>query len=225
MKCHDFENQLQDWLDGDLHPAQADRLRAHAEACPACAELARDYRALRRDLADLPAPELSPEQAQRLLAGARPRRRAWPAAATTAAAAMVLAAVFLPFADWKRVGPAAVTTETADITISLHQPRTVRLALASQRRLENATLELELPPGVTLQGRPDQRVLRWQTDIAAGENRLSLPLVAHEAGIQELVARIEHEGKSREVRLRLNAREADDAPPPRGGLESGRQRA
>lgn len=220
MKCSEFDNQVQDWLDGELNADQAAALQAHAEACPACRARAGEFRALRAALAGMPAPALSSERAERLLKTARPRRRMHPALA--AAAAFALAALILPFADWNRTGPEiGEAAATAEISVPLNQLRTVRLALSSQRTLDDATVVLELPPGVELQGRPAQRVLRWQTDISAGNNQLSLPLIAYKPGTGELVARIEHDGKSREMRLRLDARETGGISPTRGGLQLG----
>jgi hypothetical protein len=223
MQCHEFHNRLQDWLDGESSAAEADRLQTHAATCPACRARADEFRALRRALAALPAPALSAEQGERMLARARPRRRAWPMMAASAAAAAVLtAALLVPFADRDPATPSGAerAAPTAEIQVPLNRIRTVRLALSSRRTLENATVVLELPSEVTLQDRPEQRVLRWQTDIAAGNNRLSLPLIAHEAGVRELVARIEHGGKSQEMRIRLNTQESTSSPN-RGELQSG----
>ena len=42
MNCSDFEILLCDYLDGTLAPEQRRSVEAHRDACPACAELARD---------------------------------------------------------------------------------------------------------------------------------------------------------------------------------------
>lgn len=220
MKCHEFDNWMQDWIDGGLNVDQADALQAHAEACPACRARVEEFRALRAALADLPAPSLSAERAERLLAAARPRRRIHPGLA--AAAALALAALVLPFVDRDRLGsPIEATTAVAEVSVPLNRLQTVRLALSSQRMLNDATVVLEIPAGIELQGRPAQRVLRWQADISAGDNRLSLPLIAHEPGVRELVARIEHDGKSQEMRIRLNAHKDEANTPIRGELQPG----
>lgn len=221
MKCSEFDNQVQDWLDGELSADRAAALQAHAEACPDCRARVEEFRTLRAALAEMPAPALSGERTERLLRASRPRRRTMQPA-LAAAATFALAALILPFADWDRTGPATgETAATAEVSVPVNQLRTVRLALSSQRTLDDATVMIELPPGVELQGRPAQRVLRWQTDISAGNNQLSLPLIAHEPGTGELVARIEHDGKSREMRLRLDARETGETSPTRGGLRLG----
>lgn len=219
MKCSEFDNQVQDWLDGELSADRAAALQAHAEACPDCRARAGEFRVLRAALAGLPVPALSGERAERLLKTARPRR--WLHPALAAAAAFALAALVLPFADWDRTGSAnGEAAATAEVSVPLNQLRTVRLALSSQRTLDDATVVLELPPGVELQGRPAQRVLRWQTNISAGNNQLSLPLIAHEPGTGELVARIEHDGKSREMRIRLNAHNGNVSMPARERVQA-----
>lgn len=208
MECHEFEHNLQDWLDGDLNDERVARLEIHAESCSDCRSKARQFRVLRAALTDLPAPKLSARQMDRLLS--RAPRRKWPVLATATAAAALMAALVLPFADWSHTTATnGNTMAAAEIDVPLNQTRTVRLALSSRRDLTDATVVLELPAGVDLEGLPARRILSWQTDISAGENRLSLPLIAHEPGVRELVARIEHEGKSREMRIRLNTHEGE----------------
>lgn len=210
MTCQAFQDGLHDWFDGDVAPGQAAALREHSEECRSCQALVLELRALKAALAELPAPELSAERADRLLARVRTRSGlAWPAAATAAAAAVAVAALVVSLADGPRGVPgsdrATAASPVSEIELALHEPRTVRLGLSAEHALEGVLLVLELPPGVRLDGRPDQRILRWQTDLLAGANRLSLPLVADEPGVRELVARIEYQGRSREMRVRLRA--------------------
>lgn len=223
MNCHEFDNHLQDWLDGGLSADQAAALQAHADACPDCRARVEEFRTLRAALAELPAPALSAGRAEELLRASRRRRRLHPALA--AAATFLLAALILPFADWDHAGPTTgETVAITEVSVTLDRLQTVNLALSSKRALDDATMVLELPAGVELQGRPAQRVLRWHTDIEAGANRLSLPLIAHEPGVREMVARIEHGGKTQEMRIRLKANDEHESTvnaPARGELQSG----
>ncbi|MES1943814.1 putative transmembrane anti-sigma factor [Salinisphaera sp. PC39] len=201
MRCDDFRERVQDWLDGALPAAEAARLRDHAAACPRCAAIERDYRLLTEALGGLPAPEPPPRLTERLVRGAAPApSRGWRAAAV--AATVVLAIAALPWLG--RQAPVGAG-DPAAVRLVVDGDKTVSLSLASEKRLDGVTLTLVLPEHVELQGYPHERRLSWRTDLSAGENRLRLPLHARRAGSGELVARIEHGGKSRELRLRLDS--------------------
>lgn len=209
MRCDDFKERVHDWLDGRLPAAEAARLRDHAAACPRCAAIERDYRLLTEALGDLPAPEPPPRLTERLVRGAAPARsRGWRAAAV---ATVVLAIAALPWLG--RQAPVGAG-DPAAVRLAVDSDKTVSLSLASEQRLEGVTLTLVLPEHVALQGYPHERRLSWRTDLSAGENRLRLPLHARRAGSGELVARIEHGGKSRELRVRIQS-----MPPDHGRLE------
>ena len=102
ITCDQALDLLDPWLDGDLPPEEAGRLRAHLDRCPACAaELALAGR-IQRELRALPQPDCPPEVIQRVVRTGRgeivpfpPRTRTAPTMRTTrmriAAAAAVLA--------------------------------------------------------------------------------------------------------------------------------------
>ncbi|MBX7119051.1 MAG: zf-HC2 domain-containing protein [Gemmatimonadaceae bacterium] len=62
MRCPEFRSQQLSWLDAALDPSRAEAMRAHADACPACATYDRQVRAgllLARHLPPLrPSPKL-----------------------------------------------------------------------------------------------------------------------------------------------------------------------
>lgn len=98
MKCEDARNRLDDLVDGELAPAEADDVSAHLGSCAGCREQERALRALLAEAAALPR-ELRPERdlwpgiEARL--SARPAllrpRPAWRPAALAAAAAVLVA--------------------------------------------------------------------------------------------------------------------------------------
>jgi len=172
----------------------------HIDKCPNCrAELA-DYAALQNALRELPAPAPPPDLTERLWA-AQPRRRSrWPTLAVAASLLMALAALPVAF---RYIDNTPGKTYAAEVQLPLNQSERIELALSVPRDLAQVRLTLELPEHVELKGFPSQRVISWRTDLRAGNNRLALPVKANAAGSGELVARIEHNGKSREMRVRV----------------------
>jgi anti-sigma factor (TIGR02949 family) len=71
ISCVDASDFLEPYLDGDLPPREADRLREHLESCAACAaELALAGR-IQRELRSLPQPDCPPEVIERVVRAGR----------------------------------------------------------------------------------------------------------------------------------------------------------
>jgi hypothetical protein len=77
------------------------------------------------------------------------------------------------------------------VTAALNEVRAVDLELASPRALEDAEIELELDGAIELEGYAGLRELSWRTDLDAGANRLSLPVIVRgpEGGFVRVVVR------------------------------------
>ncbi len=95
-------------------------------------------------------------------------------------------------------------TSVPGVSIALEQPKTINLVFASAAALDDAVLTLTLPEGIELDGFPGQREISWETNLAAGKNRLPLRLIARSAQGGELTARLEHNDRDREFRLRVD---------------------
>jgi len=200
MNCEDAQAHIQSWLDGDLSAAALNEARGHIDKCPNCRSELADYAALQNALRALPAPAPPPDLTERLWA-AQPRRRShWPTLAI--AASLLIAVTVFPLALQQLQDPSG-KTDAAEVQLPLNQSERIELALSAPRDLKQVQLTLELPPHLELKGFPSQRVISWRTDLQAGNNRLALPVKANAAGSGELVARIQHEGKSREMRVRV----------------------
>jgi len=102
MSCHEIEKELSAYLDGELPPKEADRVREHIAKCPACArELERLRRVIEtmRELPAVPAPKglkekildelVASETGREKPAGASRMRMLWPTAAAVAVAALL----------------------------------------------------------------------------------------------------------------------------------------
>lgn len=210
MRCSEFRQRLPEWLDGALGAETERTMAEHRADCAACAAHHEAMRRMPEALRDLPAPEMPAGLAGRLAARARARRTRTLGVAAAAAIAIVAiapAAWILTAGSGQPPGEQIRTVEADKpvVQLPLNQLREVRLALSSREALEGATLTLRLPESVELDGYAQKRVLRWQTNLAAGDNRLTLPLIAHERGTREIVARIEHQGRTREFRLQVQA--------------------
>ena len=158
-------------------------------------------------LRDLPLEEASEGFYDRALvnaarASARRQRRRWLATGFGGAiAAGVLA--------WLVGGivmstPDVATPEIPGVAIALERPQEVNFVFASARPLERAMLTIELPDGIELEGFPGQRSVSWETSLAAGKNHLPLRLVATRPVDGIVVARLEHEQRSKTFELRVN---------------------
>jgi hypothetical protein len=99
------------------------------------------------------------------------------------------------------------------ITMALNESRNIEVLIDSERALDDATVRVAASGAVELDGFDDRREVQWQTSLERGRNVLSLPVVARTAGSAQLVAVIEHDGRSRRVAVRLLVK-----GPVRGGL-------
>jgi hypothetical protein len=162
---------------------------------------------LRRALKRMPAPEPRPEFVDRAFARATaeaPRQSSklahlvsrwetWVGAAAGAAIAVVLTLILLRPTD----------PSTADITLALNETRAIDVLIDSQRALDDATIRIVATGSVALDGFESEREIDWQTHLAPGSNVLSLPVVARSTGRGQLIAMIEHGGRTRRVTVTL----------------------
>lgn len=91
-----------------------------------------------------------------------------------------------------------------DITLALNEIRAIDVLIDSERALEDATIRIVASGSVALDGFDDDRQVDWQAHLAQGSNVLSLPVVARSKGAGQLVAVIEHDGRTQRVTVHLN---------------------
>ncbi len=101
--------------------------------------------------------------------------------------------------------PDVPVPELPGVAIALEQAHEVNFVFASAEPLDGATLTIELPDGVELEGFPGQRAVSWETSLAAGKNHLPLTLIATRPVDGVVVARLEHAERSKIFELRVNA--------------------
>lgn len=175
-----------------------------------------DPETLRQALRQMPVPEPPPGFVERVLAraissdAAAARATLWPhrlrhfasrwetwlGATLGGAVAATLTLILL------RPGDPTEAPATA-IALALHEARDVDVLIDSERALQGATIRIAVSGAIALDGFEDQREIGWQASLERGNNLLSLPVVARSAGAGQLVAIIEHDGRSRRVIVNL----------------------
>src|SRR5436190_4998306 len=171
MNCQEFINRSDEYRRRSLARHESEAAAAHLTSCPRCRDRIGHAERLRAALRDLPAPRAQPgffEHALRNAAAAHKKQdRRW---------AYVGAALAASLALW--IGAASLRRSSPAVTISLNEPRTIQLAFNAEHEVSQATIRLQLPEGIEVQGFPGEREIRWETDLARGINVLPLPLVA-----------------------------------------------
>jgi hypothetical protein len=89
------------------------------------------------------------------------------------------------------------------LALILHEARDIDVMIDSERPLEGATIRIVATGSVALNGFDNDREIGWQANLERGSNLLSLPVVARSAGKGQLVAVIEHEGRTRRVLINI----------------------
>jgi hypothetical protein len=159
-------------------------------------------------LEGLPAPTAAPGFYKQAVArataqGARRERNRWVMAGFAGAVAAGLAIWFV--GGMLLTGPQLPDAGAGipEVAMTLEEPRTVNLVFSASEALAKATLTVSLPAGVELAGFPGQTEISWETSLNEGRNLLPLKLIALTPAGGELLARLEHEDRNREFRLRV----------------------
>jgi len=177
-----------------------------------------DSEKLRQALKRMPVPEPRPGFVDRALAHATAQRRpappprasglrhlvtrweTWIGAALGGAVAATLTLILLRPVDH-------TTPEPGGITLALNEARDIDLLIDSERNLDDATIRIVATGSVMLDGFENENEIGWQTRLERGSNLLSLPVVARSKGKGQLVAVIEHGGRTRRVTINLTVRD------------------
>ncbi|MEX0730316.1 MAG: hypothetical protein WED00_13910 [Aquisalimonadaceae bacterium] len=194
MDCNTVRQHI-DALRGHRLPADImGPVEDHLRHCRACRAFETDLGLLRHGLATMTPPTMPADLAERSL---RPLRRRHHMPTALAASVMltvaVLAGLFL-----------GIPRQAADPGVAGPdgwQTRTIQLALDAPEPMDAVRFRLELPESVEVQGHPGRRTLEWTDNLAAGPNRLSIPIVLMDGANGELLARLEHGGRIRELRV------------------------
>lgn len=199
MNCDHMTDMISGVLAGTLPPARLAECRRHLADCQACNDalhgagalaLLRD-RLKARDTAQAP-PGLFDRILAELEAAPKSRRsgqRFWLGSAFGGAIAASLFAAALAL-GW--ITPAANAPESTHFEVALGERRNMNLAIETDRPLQGATISILLAGNVELDGYGSRRELSWTSDLQAGVNKLSLPVVALGRDGGQVIVRLSH---------------------------------
>jgi len=209
MNCDYMADNMTGLITGTLATRQAAECKRHLAECAACVEALRGAEALAllkaRDTGDVPL-NLFDAVLGALDNAREPRRtgqRFWLGTGFGGAIAASLVAVALTL-GWLHF-PESNVPEIAELRVPLGQPHMVDLAFETDRSLQGANISILLVGGVELDGYGQRRELIWTSDLKAGVNKLSLPLIAVEEGGGRVVVRLSHPQSEQVFVFRLKA--------------------
>jgi hypothetical protein len=197
MKCQDIMQRIDTVTSHPLSDTERESWAGHLRQCSECENAVRGAEALLpvRALPDeIPSAELFENIQQRVIdAHQQPKqgRQFWLGAGFggAVAAALVLAVVTLGIFQ----NPVPEQATTAKFTISMDETRELNIAIESGYALPGARVSITLPDGVQLAGYGNRRELSWTDDLAAGVNKLTLPLIALGEPAGYVVVKLDHE--------------------------------
>ncbi len=220
MRCDDVQALLIDAAAG--RPDERRAAMAHLEECTSCRDAQYAAGLLRAERGrSIPPPR--PGALARAVAAAtrgaaadvppRPARRrggflaGLAVGAGSAAIAAALAwAVLVVERGEPEAAPAASTTPL--VTLALHEVRDVSISVDAPAALRDAEIRVVLTGSIGLGGLAGQRELRWRTDLEAGANQLTLPLVATAAEGGQLLVEVQHGHRRRTFVVDVRGTEA-----------------
>lgn len=217
MNC----DEAMSFLESEVAPggaAEKGKALDHIAACPACRDARYALAALaveRRRAIPGPRPDAlqravraAADAAVRPPAPARRPARAgfWLGTAVGAAAAAALAAVWVVVLE--PGSPGAAVSATPSVSLALNETRDVNIAVDAPVAMADAEIHVVLTGAIGLAGFEGQKELRWRTDLAAGANQLTLPVVALGADGGQLLVEVQHGAKRRTFVVDVQARGA-----------------
>lgn len=209
MHCKQINEQLNDYLDGDLSAESLQAFDRHLAHCAPCQKLVADGQALQSRLVrfgELTAPQADADFYNRALArasqsGVRQQRNRWVMTGfgSAIAATLMIWMVSSMFFAAPQIDDPAMPS----VTMALEAPQTFNLVFSSASALKDASMTVTLPDGVEIEGFAGQREITWMTSLKKGRNVLPLTLVATSPIGGELLATLQHEDDNKVFRLRV----------------------
>ncbi len=208
MKCEDIVEFAQSGESGVMNETERQNIVEHVAQCSDCQDAIRAVEAtrwLRNQAVDRPGDELfsktmaavrqQPASVSSRVAGF------WlgTGVGSAVAAAFFTAVVVLGLLDT----PAAQDSRTAEFFVSLTESRELNIAIDVDSALPDATLSVSIFGGIELAGYASQRHLSWTTDLDAGVNKLSLPIIALDQSGGQVIVRLEHADNRQEFLIIL----------------------
>ncbi len=207
MNCKTVAENMPGIVSGELNSTMLADCEQHIRHCENCRDALRgaESLALLKERPTAPAPEGLFERMASSLdwPAAAPRRHGfWMGTGFGGAVAASLLALAVAL-GW--IGPAVEEDgAVADFVVALGEPRSMDIAIETDRALAGANISIVLSGGIELDGYGHRRELSWTTDLEAGVNRLSLPVRAIDPAGGQMVVRLDHPDSEQIFVVRLN---------------------
>lgn len=207
MNCVDTADLLGRLDDGSLPELTRRQVLSHIESCASCGHAARGHAAMRilrrRPLQPTPDGlfEKVMSEVTRTPEADRQRPGFWigvSVGGALAAAAAVLVVTLGSIGSTRTDAP-----EIPIFTVAIGEPRQLHLAIDAEQDLVAATVSIALVGNVEIDGFGDSKSLRWTTNLEKGVNKLTLPIVALDADVGQLVVTLDHPDAQQEFRVDL----------------------
>lgn len=207
MKCSNVQQRLDDFIDGLLSTIEQEAIVQHLLDCKTCSDELAISQHLLLELRSMPVPEPRKGYEDRMFdflhTRELPSKQHYPRWFATGFATAAIAFVAL----WLLFAPGSVQQDKPQSVVTIElvplQVHKVSLVFNSPVYIKQAILRLELPDNIELAGYADRRSLEWKTDLKAGTNRLTLPLVARGNSSGAIRASITHAGKTRVFQIQV----------------------
>ena len=209
MNCNIVVDNMPGIVSGDLAPTLQTDCDQHILQCSDCRDALRGAEALAllsaRHSGGAPTGLFDRTVSQIVTALDIPRRHRgfWLGAGFGSAVAASVLALALAL-GW--IGSVAnPELATPHFTVALSEPRNMEIAIETDRALAGANISILLAGAVELDGYGNRRELSWTTDLEAGINRLSLPILAVDAAGGQVIVRLDHPDSEQVFVVQLKA--------------------
>ena len=206
MNCKQALEYRDDYLDGYLATEEKIAVREHLDNCPQCHALFKRDEDMLSALRNMPVPAPSPGFVRRSLQHAESTRK-WQMPKSMAP--LFSAALAACLVVWLVTGLPRMAhhpekhVSAAQLIITMNEQKIVNVVVNAPRDMHDAHVTIELPEQLEMVGFPGKNEIEWTTNLRKGRNLLSLPLVAKGTGTVELVTRIDHDNKSKMLKLAM----------------------
>jgi hypothetical protein len=205
MNCDNVKKYIDDYFDRSLSANDEKNVMDHLVECSHCQDLYQQEKEFRLALEGLSVPPPSQGFSERVFRNTvetsrrQLRRRSWLSTGGAVAAGLAI---------WFMVGmpgesPQLQQQNVPMTTMNLHASKTIKMILHASQNLKSATVTVELPEHIEIEGFPGKRSISWDTDLYKGKNLLALPVVAKTTGKDQMITRIEHESKSKLLKMEM----------------------
>lgn len=206
MDCKKIMALRDDYLDGYLSEKEALAIREHIGHCLQCRHALDNDAEILRALRDIPASSPHPDFAARAFNAARTTHQKRQTKRLSVYWGTALAACLAAWIMVAQPDKMVLQTPSApvfSVTLKLHEQKTINLVVNAPQDLMNADVTIQLPRQLVMVGFPEKSEIKWTTNLRKGRNLLSLPIMAKGSGNVELVTRINHQNKSKILKVEM----------------------